>query len=82
MDLHAVDVKNSLRLRPLIAPGRVVISESGLRDAETLIQLKRSGFDGFLIGEYFMADAHPHLKCADFIRSVHHAMQRTQLTSA
>jgi indole-3-glycerol phosphate synthase len=82
LDDHTVDIQTSLSLRPMVPPGIVVISESGIRDPETIVQLKASGFDGFLMGEYFMSDAHPHLKCADFIRSVQSAMNQLSAEQA
>jgi len=35
------------------------IAESGLADADTVIDLFRAGFSGFLMGEYFMKQAKP-----------------------
>jgi indole-3-glycerol phosphate synthase len=47
----AIDLGNSLRLRPLI-PARIpVISESGIQTREQVLELKRNGFAGVLIGE-------------------------------
>jgi indole-3-glycerol phosphate synthase len=37
----------------------VAVAESGLRNAEDLRQLRAAGYDGFLIGERFMTEAHP-----------------------
>ena len=76
LDDHTVDVETSFRLRQLIPSDSIVISESGIRDPKTLIALKRAGFHGFLIGEYLMADSHPHIRCADFIRAVHQYMKQ------
>ncbi len=54
-----VDVKTSVSLSEQI-PGKFVkISESGLKDVETIRYLKRNGFSGFLIGEIFMKTKNP-----------------------
>lgn len=49
----------SLELAALIPDKFVKISESGLKDADTIGQLFSSGYEGFLIGETFMKTADP-----------------------
>lgn len=49
---------------------KVRISESGLDNPETVIHLRRLGYQGFLIGEYFMKQADPAKRCAQFIQSL------------
>jgi len=66
----SVDVQRSLKLGALIPAGFVKVSESGLSDPVTVSELKRAGFDGFLIGENFMKNSHPELACRQFIRQV------------
>lgn len=46
------------------------VSESGIKDPINVIKLKKYGFNGFLMGEHFMQSANPHLKCAEFIKSL------------
>ena len=48
----------------------VRISESGISDARVMHHLKRLGFDGFLVGGYFMKHERPQDACADLIRQV------------
>ena len=45
-----VDVRRSLDLAPLIPDGFVKISESGLNDPATVLELRAAGFEGFLMG--------------------------------
>lgn len=49
-----VDVKNSLRLREMIPPEILYVSESGIRTAEDVQALKRNGTDAVLVGETLM----------------------------
>ena len=56
-----------------VLPDEVVkISESGLNDPNAVVELRRAGYQGFLIGEYFMASSDPGRTCASFIRRIRH----------
>ncbi len=48
----------------------VKISESGLHEANHLVELQQFGFQGFLIGENFMKSSNPGLACANFIKQL------------
>ena len=52
-NLHnlVVDLEVTRRLRPLIPPGRIVVSESGIKGREDMKKLKSWGVDAVLIGE-------------------------------
>jgi indole-3-glycerol phosphate synthase len=54
-----VSLEHSIRLAGKLPPGAVKIAESGIHSPETLIELQRNGFDGFLIGEHFMRTENP-----------------------
>ncbi len=56
-DLRTFDVDTTIteRLRPLIPPDRIVVSESGIKTREDIQKLKKSGVDAVLIGESLMA---------------------------
>ncbi len=60
-------VETSYELVDKIPDEILKISESGLQFPETLIDLKKVGFEGFLIGENFMKHDKPELVCRDFI---------------
>jgi len=62
-----VDVQSSIDLANLIPSDFVKISESGINDAKTVIDLKEIGYKGFLIGEHFMKNADPAKTCKNFI---------------
>jgi indole-3-glycerol phosphate synthase len=53
------DLSTTLRLRPLVPPHAVVVSESGIRTAEDVRVLTRHGVHAVLVGEHFMRAADP-----------------------
>jgi indole-3-glycerol phosphate synthase len=65
-----VDVSTSLELGKKLPSDVIRISESGLHDPATIMELKSHGFHGFLIGEYFMTDSRPERACRDFINEI------------
>ncbi len=66
----SVDVRRSLELAPQIPDEFVKISESGLSDPATVLELRTAGFQGFLIGERFMRMERPGEACEDFIHRI------------
>lgn len=48
------DLAITERLAPLLPPGRTLVSESGIASADSIIRLRRSGAQRFLIGEWLM----------------------------
>lgn len=65
-----VSIRHSLELLPKLPEHMVKISESGISEPDAIVELKRAGFDGFLIGEYFMNADRPHDRCREFIQRV------------
>lgn len=74
-----VDIEESMRLFDEIQKIKnqnktknefVLISESGLSDTETVLKLKVKGFQGFLMGEYFMKQQNPAKACEEFIEKL------------
>ena len=55
----AVDLATSRALAPYAQPGRVLVSESGLRSAADLRQLGGLGYSAFLVGELLMRAPDP-----------------------
>jgi indole-3-glycerol phosphate synthase len=51
LDSMAVDIDVSRRLRPLIPPDRLVVSESGIKGREDIEKLRELGINGVLVGE-------------------------------
>ncbi len=65
-----VDVNTSLLLSGDIPERFVKVSESGISDPVTVVRLKNAGYQGFLIGEYFMLHSRPGDACAEFIQKI------------
>ena len=63
-----VSVDTSLALVNQIPSKFVKVSESGISDPSTMVQLKKAGFDGFLIGENFMKSSRPEQAAYNFIK--------------
>ena len=66
----SVSINQSLKLASLIPNEFVKISESGIASATTIMELKKAGYNGFLIGETFMRSGRPEMACARLIREI------------
>jgi indole-3-glycerol phosphate synthase len=64
------DVQTSLTLGEKIPNEFVKVSESGISNPETIKELKRHGFEGFLIGETFMQSGRPEKAAKEFIKQL------------
>lgn len=64
------DTKTSINLVGQIPAGIAKISESGISDEQTLVELKQAGFNGFLIGETFMKSPNPISRLNTFIENL------------
>ncbi len=65
-----VDIENSMQLGASLPADRVKIAESGISNVETVHQLKKANFDGFLMGENFMKTNNPGDACRNFIQQL------------
>lgn len=63
-------VGNSFRLAGQLPQDRLLVSESGISDPETVKKLREAGFRGFLIGENFMKTADPGYGLDTFIKTL------------
>lgn len=61
-----VDFETSLRLLKKLPSKPLKISESGIQSPEDYAYLRKSGFDGGLIGERFMKESNPGAVCKQF----------------
>ena len=55
----ATSLQTTLDLLPGVPAGKMVVTESGIRDRSDVAQLRREGVHAFLIGEAFMRAADP-----------------------
>ncbi len=65
-----VDTGISANLAAFIPPEFVKISESGISNVETVKELNRLGYRGFLMGENFMKEVQPALALKEFLRQL------------
>jgi indole-3-glycerol phosphate synthase len=65
-----VNIEHSLKLKDLLPKGKLSIAESGIYDLETFQLLKKEGFNGFLMGEYFMKQENPAKAFEEFSKQI------------
>lgn len=75
-----VSVQTSFDLVDRIPADFVKISESGLSQPKTLVELKEAGYHGFLIGESFMKTSRPHQAALNFMNAYRKESNKTQNT--
>jgi indole-3-glycerol phosphate synthase len=66
----SVSLNTTLDLMPLIPKDRIVISESGITNAEDIRSLRQHGVQGFLIGESLMRENDPGAKLRELLYAV------------
>ena len=62
-----VDLQHSVNLKNLLPSETLSVAESGIYSLKDFQFLKEKGFDGFLMGEYFMRNENPMNKFKEFI---------------
>ena len=65
-----VDFENSIKLSKQLPKDTLKVAESGISDYKNILELKKHGFEGFLIGENFMKTKNPALACTEFIQNL------------
>jgi indole-3-glycerol phosphate synthase len=65
-----VNIEHSLQLKNQLPKHILSIAESGIYSVETFKLLKKEGFDGLLMGEYFMKQANPAAAFEAFVTSI------------
>ena len=54
-----MDMELAVRMRPLVPADRLVVAESGIRNADDVRRLRAAGIDAVLVGETLMAAPDP-----------------------
>lgn len=62
-----VSIEISKQLAPMIPKGVVKVSESGISSPETILELRKHGYEGFLMGENFMKHSRPESVAKEFM---------------
>lgn len=70
LEKFTVNIENSLELSAFIPATTIKISESGIENIEQIKKLKEFGFQGFLMGEYFMKQTKPAMACRQLIQKL------------
>jgi indole-3-glycerol phosphate synthase len=70
LETFEVSLQNCVRMFPNLPTESIKVAESGIHQPEDIVLLKEIGFNGFLIGERFMATANPGQACRDFIQAI------------
>lgn len=70
LETFVTDINTSVELAEYLPADKPLISESGITDVETIINLYELGFKGFLIGETFMRTPKPAIAFADFMKQL------------
>jgi indole-3-glycerol phosphate synthase len=65
-----VSIDTSKRLADLIPSNLVKVSESGISDPETIVELRKYGYQGFLMGENFMKHSRPDKAAREFVEAL------------
>lgn len=65
-----VNIERALTLQSKLPKAMLSIAESGIYDIATYKLLKKEGFDGFLMGEYFMKQARPAIAFMEFMEAI------------
>jgi indole-3-glycerol phosphate synthase len=71
-----VSIDVSKRLSPLMPAGIVKVSESGISDPNTIVELRKHGYEGFLMGENFMKNSRPEGTAKEFIDTLNKLDER------
>lgn len=73
-----VSIRQSIRLSEFIPDGFLKISESGIKTAKDIVELKKYGFEGFLMGESFMSTRNPGKACKMLIQQLYQIEKNTK----
>lgn len=64
------DLQKSYKMIELLPKNAVLVSESGISNPQTVKELRKAGYKGFLIGENFMKTDNPGESLRNFIKKI------------
>ncbi len=65
-----VDMERSVNMAQQLKSDFTLVAESGISSPENVLEFKKYGFEGFLIGETFMKTNNPGNVCREFIQQL------------
>lgn len=71
-----LSIEVSKRLAPLIQTAVVKVSESGIESVQAILELKKFGYQGFLMGQNFMQHSRPEVACKELIDDLRKAVDQ------
>lgn len=71
-----LSIEVSKRLAHLIPAPFVKVSESGIESTQAILDLKKFGYEGFLMGQNFMQHSRPEVACKAFIDDLKRAIHQ------
>jgi indole-3-glycerol phosphate synthase len=74
-----LSVEVSKRLAPMMPLTVVKVSESGIESVNTIIELRKYGYEGFLMGQNFMQHSRPEAACREFIEELRAATTKAKV---
>ena len=81
LETFEVNIQTSIELAKAIPSDFIKISESGISNPKTILELQEAGYNGFLMGEVFMKTADPAKACLSFIQELEALKSRLQNVS-
>jgi indole-3-glycerol phosphate synthase len=73
-----LSIEVSKRLANLVPTSAVKVSESGIESVEAILELKKFGYQGFLMGQNFMQHSRPEAACKEFIDDLRKEIEQNQ----
>jgi indole-3-glycerol phosphate synthase len=69
LDTFEIDTRTTLELAPLVPNDCIVVSESGIENAEDIVSIKKAGIHAVLVGTALMRNNDPAAKTEELVRA-------------
>ncbi len=74
----SVNLETTLKLRPLIPEGTLVVSESGIHSRDNVLSLQQAGVNAILVGEALVTSPDPAAKIAELLGKVRQGKKKQE----